>query len=150
MNAEVQKELVEKYRLVTHVYRAMVEEWGREKALEVMGQAWTSYGKENMGRRAKELGDNSLAALGKLFKSFSSREVDLAVVEANEDRVALRITRCGHYDAFKELGAPEVCVKYCESDYEACKAFNPSIKMVRDKVLAEGADHCNHTWVMDR
>lgn len=150
MNADVHKELVEKYRLVTHVYRALVDEMGREKALDVMGKAWISYGNENMTRRAEELGDNSLRALGGMFQDTSGGEVDMSVVEVSDDKVEIRITRCGHYDAFKELGATEVCVKYCESDYEACKAFNPSIKMVRDKVLAEGDDHCNHSWVPDK
>jgi hypothetical protein len=150
MSAEMHKELVEKYRLVTHVYRAMTEELGQEKALEIMSKAWIQYGKGNMARRAEELGDNSLRALGAYYNNSRSTEVDRLVVEASEDKVALRITRCGHYDAFKELGAPEVCLKYCESDYEACKAFNPAIIMLRDKVLAEGDDHCNHTWVMEK
>ena len=150
MSEETHRELVEKYRLVTHVYRAMSEAIGREQALDVMGKAWISYGKENMVHRAEELGDNSLRALGSVFENYRGDEVDVSVEEASDDKVALRITRCGHYDAFVELGAPEVCVKYCESDYEACKAFNPDIKMVRDKVLAEGDDHCNHTWAAGR
>lgn len=149
MSAEVTRELMEKYKLVVHVYRAMEEELGREKALEMMGRAWIAYGKENMAARAEEMGSNSLEALGKGFKDYSGNEVDLSVEEASGEKVAIRITRCGHYDAFKELGAPEVCVKYCESDYEACKAFNPAIKMVRDKIIPNGDDYCNHTWIMD-
>ncbi len=54
MSAEVTKELTEKYRLVVHVYRAMEEELGREKALEMMGRAWIAYGKESMAARAEE------------------------------------------------------------------------------------------------
>ena len=150
MNAEAHEELVEKYRLTAHIYRAMAEALGREKALQIMGNAWISYGKENMARRAEELGDSSLQALGAHFRDYRGNEVDLTVEESGKEKVAIRITRCGHYDAFKELGAPEVCVKYCESDYEACKAFNPDIKMVRDKVLAEGDDYCNHTWIVDK
>ena len=150
MDDAITKELMEKYRLVVEVYQAMSDEYGQDAALKVIASAWINYGKQNMANRAEELGDNSLEALGATFTNYQGKEVDVTVDEASAEKVAIRITRCGHYDAFKELGAPEVCVKYCESDYEACKSFNPDIKMIRDKILPDGDDHCNHTWVMDR
>jgi hypothetical protein len=47
------------------------------------------------------------------------------------------------------MGIPELCQKYCDSDYGAATLINPKIKLVRDKELAYGADLCNHCWIME-
>jgi hypothetical protein len=88
-------------------------------------------------------------AMGAWFKEQSKLRSELKVVEASPNRLCIEYTRCPQHDACRELGVPEVCQKYCDSDYGVIPRMYPKIKLVRDKELAYGAGCCNHCWVME-
>jgi hypothetical protein len=88
-------------------------------------------------------------AFGKWIMDRSGINPWMEVIEAGPKRVAIKITRCTTYDACKNMGVPEVCQAYCDSDFLSTPMIHPKAKLVRDKELANGADHCNHVWTLE-
>ena len=51
--------------------------------------------------------------------------------------------------AFREANAADLGFKLvCSADYVTAEAFNPDIKLIRDKTLMQGHDCCNHKYVV--
>ena len=48
-----------------------------------------------------------------------------------------------------QLGIPEVAQIYCGTDYGMIKAFNPQMKMIRTKTIADGDAFCDHIWALE-
>ena len=137
-------------RLAVYFARQFMAEFGKEKALEVIEKAWAQYGSDNWKARLEGVPpEETLKVMGDWFKIQAEGRPELKVVESTPKRLCIEFTKCPTYDACKELGVPEICQKYCDSDYSAISLIHPRIKLVRDKELAYGADRCNHCWIME-
>ena len=140
----------ERLRLAIYFAREFMEALGKEKALDIIEKAWVKYGADNWkGRLGDVPPQDTLKAIGDWFQAQEKVRPELKVVEATPKRLCIEIEKCPTYDICKEMGVPEVCQKYCDSDYGSAPLLHPKIKMVRDKELAYGADLCNHCWVME-
>ena len=130
--------------------KELINELGRRRALEIIEKAWTKYGINNMEQRLKGVPlEDRLKKLGEWYKKLAANRQELRVVEATPQRVCIEISRCPTYDVCKNYGVPEICQKYCDSDYAVARTVHPKVKLVRDKEIAYSADCCNHSWVMD-
>jgi hypothetical protein len=61
------------------------------------------------------------------------------------------MTECLWAKTFLDANAADIgfaCV--CFPDYAVAQAFNPKMKMIRDKTLMQGHDCCNHRYVIER
>ena len=136
--------------LAIYFAEGLMEEVGREKAYDILKKGWS---KSWLSAFNKALGEVPLAerfeAFGKWMADRSANNPWTEVVEAGPKRVAIKITRCTTYDACKNRGVPEICQAYCDSDYISASVIHPKVKLIRDKELANGADHCNHAWVLE-
>jgi len=127
-----------------------MEALGKEKALDIIEKAWVKYGADNWkGRLGDVPPQDTFRAMGEWFQAQEKVRPELKVIEATPKRLCIEIKKCPTYDVCQELGVPEICQKYCDSDYGAAPLIHPKIKMVRDKELAYGADLCNHCWIME-
>jgi len=63
--------------------------------------------------------------------------------------IKTKIDRCISWEAFNHLGLPQLCQLYCDSDHAYIKAFNPHMKLIRTKVIANGDDYCDHIWALE-
>ena len=63
--------------------------------------------------------------------------------------IRLKVKRCIPFEVFKKHGIPEMGLMFCESDFEATRAVNPKMKLIRTKMLSAGDDECNHLWIME-
>jgi predicted ArsR family transcriptional regulator len=139
-----------KLKLAIYFARELLEEVGKEKALEIIEKAWAKYGADNMSGRLEGVPqEDRLKALGEWFKKQVKTRPELKVVEATPKKLCIELSWCPTYEICKKLGVLEICQKYCDSDYISAEAIHPKVKMVRDKALAYGADRCNHCWVME-
>jgi hypothetical protein len=133
--------------------RAMIEDLGNEKALEIIKKGWVKVGINSMKNRLAGVPldppEDRLAAFGEFFKKAAESRPEFKLVEASPRRVAIEISRCLTYDACKAQGLSEVCQMYCDSDYIVASEIHPRVKMIRDKVIAYGDNLCNHTWVLE-
>jgi predicted ArsR family transcriptional regulator len=136
--------------LAIYFAKEFINELGRDKALKVIEKAWTKYGIDYMNQRLKGTPpEDRLKALGNWYRQQAVAREELKVVEATTKRVCIEISRCPTYDICKNQGVPEICQKYCDSDYAVARTIHPKVKLVRDKEIAHGADYCNHCWVME-
>jgi hypothetical protein len=137
-------------RLALYLSIQLIEEVGKERALEIIEKAWAQYGINNWKTRLEGIPpDEVLRTMALWFKAQAEFRSELRVVEATQKCLRIEFTRCLTYDVCKEMGVPEVCQKYCDSDYKVIPLMYPKIKLVRDKELAYGDDCCNHCWVID-
>jgi predicted hydrocarbon binding protein len=148
MESDIQ-EWVNRYEMAVAFARQMIEELGEPRALGILARALEKMQVKVGQDLAKKLGTNSLEALAEHIRSQAAQRDNLQVVEVTDKLIACRITRCRSAEAFQQLGAPEICRLYCDSDYAYIRAFNPKMRMVRTKTIAAGDDYCNHIWALD-
>ena len=136
--------------LAIYFAKALIEEVGKERALEILKKGWSESWLDGLNRGIGDLPEaERFTAFGKWMMDRSASNPWMEVIEAGPKRVAIKITRCTTYDACKNKGLPELCHAYCDSDFVSAPMIHPKVKMIRDKELARGADHCNHVWVME-
>ena len=137
-------------KLAIYFAKEFMKELGKEKALEIMEKAWANYQIDNWNKRLEGVPpEQRFKALGEWFKQQAANRPELKVIEAIPKRVCIEISRCLTYDVCKKLGVPEICQKYCDSDYIVAPTIQPKVRLVRDKALAYGADYCNHCFIME-
>ena len=143
------QEAIKEYELAVAFAKELMEELGKEKALQIIAKAFEKLQVRRAKELAEELGDNSLETLARYYQKRAAENENLHVLEVTDSRMATKISRCRALEAFTQLGAPEICRAYCGSDYAYVKAFNPRMKLIRTKTLADGDDCCNHIWALE-
>jgi hypothetical protein len=136
--------------LAIYFAKALMEEVGKERALEILKKGWAESWLSGLNKALDGVPTaERFSAFGKWLTDRSAGNPWMEVLEATPKRVAIKITRCTTYDACKNKGVPEVCQAYCDSDFVSAPMIHPKAKLIRDKELANGADHCNHVWVLE-
>ena len=136
--------------LAIYFAKAIMEDVGKERALEILKKGWSESWLNDLNKTISEVPTaERFIAFGKWITDRSADNPWLEVIEAGPKRVAIKITRCTTYDACKNKGVPEVCQAYCDSDYISAPMIHPKAKLIRDKELANGADYCNHIWFLE-
>ena len=144
------KQRKEQLELAIYFAKEFISELGTERALETIEKAWTKYQIDNWNKRLGGIRPEAkLEALGEWFKQEAANRPELKVLEATPKRVCIEMSRCVTYDVCKNWGVPEICQKYCDSDYPVARAIHPKVRLVRDKEIAYNAEYCNHCWIME-
>lgn len=71
------------------------------------------------------------------------------IVDESDTAVEVRVTECLWATTFRDANAADIgyaCI--CHPDFAMAEAFNPKLRMIRDKTLMQGHSHCNHRWVV--
>ena len=145
---ELTRQAIERFELAVDFAKEFEAELGRARAHEIIGRAFEKRQVRVARELAEKLGSNTMEALAAHSRKQASERDSLEVLEVTDKSVALRITRCQSWEAFKHLGAPELCRLYCDSDDAYIQAFSPAMRMVRTKTIAAGDEYCDHKWVM--
>ncbi len=134
------------------IAKEMIETLGREKALEIILRGYIRYqsarlikGMEHIPPEERDL----KVYANKVREIADSYQGEIEILEASEKAIRLKVKRCIPFEIFKKHGIPEVGLMFCECDFEATKAINPKMKLIRTKTLSAGDDECNHLWVME-
>ena len=136
--------------LAIYFAKEFMKEFGKEKALKIMEKAWANYQIDNWNKRFEGIpAEQRFKALGEWFEQQAAIRPELKVIEVTPKRLCIEISRCPTYDVCNKWGVSDICQKYCDSDYIVAPTIQPKVKLVRDKVLAYGADYCNHCFVME-
>ena len=143
------RERIDQYELAVAFAREFIEELGEERALPIIRRAFEKRQARAGRDLAEELGSNTVEAMAENCRKLTAGGDHMEVLEVTDKQVALKISRCYSWEAFKELGASEVCRCYCNSDDAYIKAFNPDMKLIRTQTIADGDPCCDHIWAMD-
>ncbi|MFC1791352.1 L-2-amino-thiazoline-4-carboxylic acid hydrolase [Gemmatimonadota bacterium] len=125
---------------------------GREPLLRTLEDFQSSRNVRQARAAVARTGGNTFSA----FKSYYNpdipalaRLVTLEVVESTETVYEWRITECLNVEPFRRANALDIGhASTCHGDFAFAQAFNPAIKLTRDKTLMQGDAYCNHryTW----
>jgi hypothetical protein len=148
MDARLQ-DRINRYEMAVAFAREFVEELGEEQAFPIIERAFAKWNVQNGQKLAKELGSNSFEAMAASQQQGAQDLDGFEVLEVTDREIKTKITRCVAYEAFEALGMPELCKLYCESDYPYIKAYNPNMKLVRTKEIANGDEYCDHIWALE-
>lgn len=102
--------------------------------------------------QVKNLPSRELPALAQFFKTpnpFTANTWTMEIVQDSDKVFEMRFSECLWAKTFKEANAADLGFKLiCSADYVTAEAFNPKIKLIRDKTLMQGHDCCNHKYVV--
>lgn len=72
------------------------------------------------------------------------------IAEDSAAAFEIKVTECLWARTFQRSLAADIgysCI--CHPDYAAASAFNPKLRMTRDKTLMQGFPFCNHRWTLE-
>ncbi len=134
--------------------KAMGEEIGRDKLIEMLKRASSKAAEEGVKESAKTLANRDLAAFtadmrkpGPLYQHALRYEI----LEDKPTAFEVRVTECLWAKTFRGADAADIGYAYvCYPDTAATKAFNPKIRVTHSgKTLMEGNDRCQSRMVLE-
>ena len=141
-----ENELTKEFKLAVEFTSEFIKEFGAERSYAVIERVL----KEKLTTEAKlsvaKLGGNSIKHITKYCEGLAQGDCEITVIESTDSYVAIIVRRCKVYEAFNELGFPEIGRLYCKADYAFTEAFNPEMKLLRTKMISNGDEFCNHIW----
>ena len=79
-----------------------------------------------------------------------SERLTFEVLNDSQNVFEIKFTECLWAKTFREADASEIgYAGVCYQDYPMTKAFNPNLKLIRDKTLMQGQDCCHFKWVKE-
>ena len=131
--------------------KTLVKELGEEKAIEII-KTDTRESALAMGRRQAQAAEkNDLFTYVDMFRDTErfKNSLTMEIVEDTEKAFELKVTECLYAEPYLRagLGGEVGFAALCYMDYFWPKGFNENIKLVRDKTLMQGHDHCNHRYI---
>jgi hypothetical protein len=79
-----------------------------------------------------------------------SDRITFEILNNNETVFEMKFSECLWAKTFREEDASEIgYAGVCYQDYPMTKAFNPNLKLIRDKTLMQGQDCCHFKWVTE-
>jgi predicted ArsR family transcriptional regulator len=113
----------------------ILAEWKNDKTR----REWRRIGKET-GRNDPEY----------LFRLFNDEVHDYKVIRKDPKALEVKVHRCAHAEAFKELNAQDIGMKMiCQGDIAVVEGFNPEINFRRPKTLMKGDELCHFIFELE-
>jgi len=132
-------------RIAGPLIAAFIEEFGREKVLEVSRRVIGSMARETGFHLAKKMGDDSIRSFAKALEAWGAGGAyETVELELSDTRYFFDIKRCRYAEMYRELGLQELGVTLsCGRDFELVKGFNPRMRLQRKKTIMENHDRCD-------
>jgi hypothetical protein len=130
--------------------KTLQKELDEEELIRLLKLNSAQIGREVGARQAKNAADTSFQTFVSTFRPPNYQDVlTLEIVEDTAKAFELRVTECVWASVYLDagLGGEIGHAAVCNMDYYWPAAFNPAFKMVRDKTLMQGHDHCNHRYL---
>ena len=131
--------------------KMMSAEMGDEKLIPMLEKYATGKGKEVAGLIVKQFGGNDFFIWKKMFSPENPNyqaSLTMSITEDSDTVHELKVTECLWADVFLRADAGKFGrAAVCHGDYAMAEAFNPKLKMVRDKTLMQGQNCCNHRYL---
>lgn len=131
--------------------KAFIEEFDRERTLEVTRRVIASLASESGKLLAVVAGGNTLEHLDKSIPLFSQGgALELEVLDRGDTKLSFNVTRCRYAEMYKEHGLEEFgYLLSCGRDFAMIEGFNPKIKLRRTQTIMQGAEHCDFRFSLE-
>ena len=96
----------------------------------------------------KQLKNNDFAAFKAMYKEkpdrFWGHIQTVVITEESDTAIASKVTECLYAKAFRDAGAADIGYAWsCHGDFAWAQAFNPKLRLIRDKTLMNGDEYCS-------
>jgi len=135
--------------------QVLVNDIGKDKFIEMLKNASSEAAAQSVKKAIQNLPINDLATFIAMMENnpFYKQVLTYNIVEKTDNAVEIRVTECLWAKTFRQASEPDaVDIGYasiCYPDYAMASAFNPKMKMIRNKTLMQGHDCCNHRYVWE-
>jgi len=118
---------------------------GKKKTLQlVKNVVWETTLNTPSGPQLKSFKDFLKRRASDLVTKTTERED----IEARENEVKFKITKCLWSEVFKSMNASEIGeVLVCESDFPRAKTWSPKLELKRTQTIMGGAPYCDFHYV---
>jgi hypothetical protein len=133
------------------VMKNLMEQIGKEKFIAMLKN---SSDKIQLNRKGNNINysQNTLQAWSTNIKNSCANMTNILTYEVitdNDELFEMKFTECIWAKTFREAKASEIgYAGVCYQDYGMTKAFNPDLKLVREKTQMQGNDCCHFKWSM--
>ncbi len=136
------------------VMQALANQVGKEKLLEMLKRESEVLAKKEAQEYLKKLPNNDFATFKAESKDKPSRfwehVLTKTITEDTESSFGEKITECLFAKTFREARAADIgYAYYCYNDFPAAQAYNPKLRLIREKTLMNGDEYCNFRWVWE-
>lgn len=139
-------------RIIGPLVRGLIEELGRERALEIVGRVIGTLAREAGSELARQVGEASLAAFARCLDQWKAGgALEIEMLTESEDRLDFNVTRCGYAEMYRALGLADLGGSLsCVRDFALIEVFNPEIELERTQTIMQGASHCDFRFRRNR
>jgi hypothetical protein len=133
----------------------LAEDIGKDKFIDLLKKSTTKVTEKNVKEGLKNLPNNDFATLKGIFKNnpMFDKTLTFKIVEDTDSAFELKVTECLWAKTVLGFGVPNAgdfgFAAICYGDYASARAFNPKLRMVRDKTLMQGHECCNHRYIFE-
>jgi hypothetical protein len=138
-----------KVLLAAYFAKEMIEDLGRDRAMEIIGRAYQQYSNDTFPESYLNLPEEE--RFGKFKEDMREKSVSgkhFEIVEESDTHFKVRFNRCPYFEVYADLGIPEVCRAYCDADFEAFPHLHPKLRVTREHEIAYGDSYCDHVWTL--
>ena len=124
--------------------KAFIEEFGREKTIEVTERVIKSLARQ-MGERLKVMaGGDSMEHFQRAASIFGQGPGYEETIEATPRKLSINVFRCKYAEMYRRHGLEDVgYLLSCGRDYALVEGFNPKLRLSRTQTVMEGAPFCD-------
>ena len=137
-------------QLAAYFAKEMIEELGRDKALEIIGKAYQKYSNDTFPEPYIDIPlEQRFQKFKEDLKAKAEQDKHFVILEDSDVHIKVRFNRCPTYEVYSDYGIPEVCQKYCDGDFEAFRKVHPKLRVTREHEIAYAYAYCDHCWTLE-
>jgi hypothetical protein len=127
---------------------------GRDNLLEMIRKDSEESSRLSAKKTVERLQKNDFATFKAMYKEKPDRfweHIQTTVITEESDTViASRVTECLYAKTFRDAGAADIGYAWsCHGDFAWAQAYNPKLRLIRDKTLMNGDEYCNFRRVWE-
>jgi hypothetical protein len=132
-------------RIVAPLVRAVIDELGETKTLDLLRNVITNLAREAGADLARELGEASLPAFAQALDRWKAGgALEITMIESSSEKLDFDVTRCRYAEMYRALGLQELGGSLsCCRDFALIEGFNSKVSLTRTQTIMEGATHCD-------
>lgn len=136
--------------------KGLEAEIGKEKFLEILKKLGSTLYEESTKRNFRDLKKRNVESLIANFwapmqkSRLWSHTIPVEIIKQSPSEGIVNMPECLVAKTFREAGAADIgYAAICHADFAVAKAFNPKIKLIRNKCLMNGDDCCFFKYTLD-
>lgn len=136
------------FQLLANIYQMLDRRYGKTHTDEIMRDVLLQGG-DVFFRGFTPLGPGeTLIEFAEIYKEFERNNIIFDVIEETDTRFEIEIKRCLVFEAFNELGVPELTQWMCDIAFHYFSRYHPHMRYEKDRMITRGAESCHEvfTW----